>query len=221
LAKRLKGKLLKKYTTFNIGGPAEIFSIPNDVEDLISEIAFCQKNGIPYRVLGNGSNILVSDKGIKGFIIKLNKAFNTLKLINENRLEVGSGVLLQKFINFSIDNDLGGNEKLFSIPGTIGGAIYMNAGLGRNDELSISDYLKTVKVFDGKETREIEKQACNFCHRSSIFQQNKDWVILSAVFELYPQDKFIGQRKKDERMKLVKGNQDRKYPSAGSIFKKN
>jgi UDP-N-acetylmuramate dehydrogenase len=218
MATRLKNESLRQYTSFKIGGPAEVLSMPDNVDELLSDIAFCEQNNTPYRILGNGSNILVSDKGVKGFVIRLHDACNKIRLINENTVEVGSGVSLQKFINFSIDNNLYGNEPLYSIPGTLGGAIYMNAGAAK---ASISDHLVSVTIFDGSEIRTQEKEDCRFGFRESIFQTEKKWIILSAVFELPSQDEAVGLEKKETRMKHVREHQDRTFPNVGSIFNKN
>lgn len=220
---RLKNESLKKYTSFKIGGSAEILSTPKDINELLSEIRFCDENNIPCKILGNGSNILVSDKGVKGFVISLKRAFNGLSLIDKYRVEVGSGVLLQKFINFSINNNLFGNELLYSIPGTIGGAIYMNAGIGNRENVkaSISDYLVSVTIFDGSKIKILKKEDCNFGYRKSIFKKKRNWIILSAIFELPFQEKTIGFEKKKARMKYAIKHQDRKYPSVGSIFYKD
>ena len=109
---------------------------------------------------------------------------------------------------------------MYSVPGSVGGAIFMNAGIGKQVSQSISKYIMSVKVFDGEKIVDIEKNMCNFFYRSSIFQVKKDWVIISAVFELYPQDKSIGHRIKDKRMKWAKNQGYFTYPSAGSIFNK-
>ena len=220
MAKRIKNEVLAKYTTMKIGGPSEIMSIPNNIDDLISEVMYCKEENIPYRILGNGSNLLISDKGIRGFVIKLNKACNSLKLVDKNKIKVGSGVRLQKFIRFAVNNNLGGYELLYSIPGTVGGAIYMNAGIGgKNNVLRcISDYLISVEIFDGKEIVSLTKDKCEFGHRKSIFQKNPEWIILSGLFELPFQEKCIGLKKIKERMKYVMKHQDRRYACAGSIF---
>jgi len=220
MADRIKNEVLAKYTTMKIGGPSEIISIPKNIDDLISEVMYCKEENIPYRILGNGSNLLISDKGIRGFVIKLNHACNSLKLIDKNKIKVGSGVRLQKFIRFAINNNLGGYELLSSIPGTVGGAIYMNAGIGgKNNVLRcISDYLISVEIFDGKEIVSLKKDKCEFGHRKSIFQKNPEWIILSGLFELPFQEKKIGLQKIKEWMKYVMKNQDRRYACAGSIF---
>ena len=220
---RLRNEFLNKHTTFKIGGPAEILSIPETLDDLLSEIEFCKKRNINFRILGRGSNLLVDDRGIKGFIIKLNKACGELILKEKNTVDVGCGVSLNKFISFLINHDLGGYELLSSIPGTVGGAIYMNAGIGgkNNISASISDYLISVKLFDGNDIVSLPKEECSFDYRTSIFQKKKEWILLSALFKLPAQEKAIGLKRRKERMNIAKKKGYFNHPSAGSVFNQN
>jgi len=219
--KRLKNEPLKKHTTFKIGGPVEILSIPQSEGELIDEIKRCNKNDITYRILGRGSNVLTDDRGIKGVVIKNTESCLELEKRNDF-VEVGSSISLQKFVKYCVDNDLEGMEYLYSIPATIGGAIYMNAGRGKRYNKSISNNLVAVKIYDEKEDKVkwLKKEECKFQYRSSIFHKHKDWIILKGKFELDYQPKKIGEKKIKERMKIVKKSQDRQYPNAGSIFKR-
>ena len=216
---RLYNEPMSKHTTFKIGGPAEVLSIPEDEENLLAEIKYFQKNKIPFRILGGGSNILVKDSGVKGFVIKNTRACSQLS-IKKNIVEVGSSVRLQEFIRFCVKHNLEGMEYLYSVPGTIGGAIYTNAGRGKRHNLSISDKLVSVRIYDGERIRILNREECRFDYRSSIFQKKRNWVILSAKFKLLEQDKKTGEKKIKERLNFVKEHQDLKYPSAGTIFKK-
>lgn len=209
---------LSNHTTFKIGGSAEVLSVPENQEELINEIKRCQNEGIDYRILGNGSNVLVKDQGINGVVIKNTKGCNNLNR-NGNAVKVGSSVFLKKFVKFCVDNDLEGMEYLYSIPATVGGAIYMNAGRGKKHSLSISDNLVSVKIFDGNKIRYLDKEECKFSHRNSIFHENDDWIILEAKFKLKKQLKEVGEKKIKERMKKVKEWPIYNYPSAGTIFK--
>lgn len=216
---RIKNELLKKHTTFKIGGPAEILSIPNNEKELLDEVKFCIDKNIPFKILGNGSNVLVRDKGISGRVIKNLKALNFIKK-KDHYVIVGSSVMLPRFVKFCVENDLEGMEYLYSIPGTIGGALYMNAGRGKIYNQTISDKLISVRVFDGNKIIEIYKEEINFSYRRTIFQENKGWIIVSAKFKLAHQNKKIGNKKIKDRMDLVNKIQLRNYPNAGSIFKK-
>jgi len=217
--KRIYEEPLKNHTTFKIGGPAEVLSIPETENELINEITRCQNERMEYRILGNGSNILVDDEGVKGVVIKNTKTCTNLEC-DGNLVKVGSSVSLQKFVRFCVNNNLEGMEYLFSIPGTIGGAIYMNSGRGKKHNLSISDNLTSVKIFDGEKIRNLNKEACQFNYRSSTFHENDDWIILEAEFELGEQPKKIGEKKIKNRMEKVKEWPIYEYPCAGSIFKR-
>lgn len=210
---------LSNHTTFNIGGPAKILSIPESQEELISEIRRCQKEGINFRILGNGSNILVDDEGVNDVVIKNTKACTTLER-NGNEVYVGASVFLLKFVEFCVNNNLEGMEYLYSVPGTIGGAIYMNAGRGKKHNLSISNNLISVKIFDGKKIKELKQEDCRFTYRGSIFHENNNWIILGAKFKLEDQPKEIGEKKIRERKNKVNNWSIYEHPSAGSVFKK-
>jgi len=217
---RLFNENLSNYTTLKIGGPAEVLTVPSSEDELLNEIRDCISNGYKYRILGNGSNLLISDKGIKGVVICNTNACLSLEMVDNNKVYAGSSVLLQKFVRFCVDNNLEGMEYLYSIPGTLGGAIYMNAGRGRKSGLSISDKIESVRIFDGNEIKMLAKEDCNFQYRSSIFLEKHNWMVLGATFKLGDQPKDIGQKKIKERMEFVKKTQLRNYPNAGSIFKK-
>jgi len=216
--RRLKDEPLSKYTTFKIGGSPKELVIPDNENELIEEIKRCKREGIKYRILGNGSNLLVDDRGLNEIVIKNTEACNDIER-NLNTVNVGSSVSLQKFVKFCVENDLEGMEYLFSIPGTIGGAVYMNAGRGRKHNLSISNNLKTITVFDGEKIREFKKKDLKFDYRYSELHEHQNWVILNATFKLDNQTREIGEKKIKERMNFVKENQNRLKPSAGSIFK--
>ncbi|MBE9049466.1 UDP-N-acetylmuramate dehydrogenase [Nostocales cyanobacterium LEGE 11386] len=215
---KLFSEHLSKHTTFKVGGPADVLLIPETLEELFKEIEYCRANNTSFRVLGNGSNILVSDDGVRGYVIKLNKCCNHITLTNQNQIRVGAGVSLQSFIKFSIKNNLYGNEFLSSVPGTIGGAIFMNAGTWVDKNLYVSDFLTHVKYFDGSEIKTLTKDECSFSYRSSIFHKHEDWIILEACFNLPFQPSEVGEEKRKQRLEWSILYQDIKYPNAGSIF---
>lgn len=216
--KTLENEALSRHTTFKIGGPARWLKIPESQDELIAEIARCRSSNIPYRILGRGSNLLINDKGFNGVVLKNTKACSDL-LLEGNLLKVGSSVALQKMIRFCVNNDFEGLEYLYSVPATVGGAVFMNAGRGRKHNLSISDRLVSVSIFDGTEVREISKEECQFGYRQSVFHAERDWLILGATLRLKEQAKEIGVRKIDERMEEIKVLQERAFPSAGTVFR--
>ena len=217
MAKRLYNELLRKHTTFRIGGPADELYIPESKEELIQEIRACIVSGKRYRIMGNGSNLLVRNIGVRGIVIKNTSALSGFE-VSGNQVIVGSSMMLPRFVRLCVDSNLEGMEYLYSIPGTVGGALYMNAGRGKDSNMAISDNLVWVNVFDGKNELCISKHELGFSFRKSIFHQRKGWLILDACFQLQGQDKEKGMEEIRKRMDFVKNSQNRKYPSAGSVY---
>lgn len=220
---RLRNEPLAKYTTFKIGGPAEVFSIPRSEAELISEIEHCESNGIPWRILGNGSNLIIRDAGVKGFVIYNKHALCTMEVIRREDdfgiVDAGSSVLMPQLVKFLVDNGLEGMEYLQSVPGTVGGGIYMNAGRGHSFNTSITDYLEYVRYFDGEKIVELRRDECEFRYRRSIFFDHKKWVILGARFRIPAQETAVGKEKIAERMAYVRATQWRNAPNGGTTFK--
>ena len=204
--------LLKHRTNFKFGGPAKkIITAKSEVE-LIGALKDLKLKKTKYYILGGGTNIIANDKGYGGVIVKIAAA--NLK-INGKKIICDAGLSLGKLVGAANSAGLFGLETLAGIPGTVGGAIYGNAGAyGRE----ISKFLKKVKIFDGKNSRWLPRTSCGFFYRESVFKQNP-WVILSASF------KFI----KGDAKKLIKTSKEiikireKKYKPglhcAGSIFK--
>ncbi len=211
-----KNEELSKHTTFKIGGKTEIF-IPESRDELLEIIDKFQSEGIKYKILGGGSNVLISDKELDFKVIKTTKACKDIK-IEGNTVEVGASFYLPKFVRKIVENGLGGIEYLSSVPGTVGGAIYMNAGRGKKHNKQISDYLVDVEVYDGEKVKTIGENEIEFGYRYSSFQNKSDWIILSAKFNFNSQSIEYGKEKIKERMETVSGNV-RSMPNAGSVFK--
>jgi len=191
---------LKKYTTFKIGGNAKFFAEPNDIEEIRILFAWCREFKIPYFILGKGSNVLFDDEGYGGLVIKLSK-FN-------------AGNSLHSLIQTAANQGLGGLEKLEGIPGTIGGAIFMNAGAHGQQ---ISDCIKSVtSITANGEVITRTREECGFSYRSSIF---KNEIILSAEFDFIPIPKEVINKNRKEVLAWRKSKQPLQYPNAGSIFK--
>ena len=210
---------MSEHTTFKMGGPVDCLLIPESEAELVETVKVFQAAGKPYRLLGNGSNILASDEGLKGTVIKTTRACMDLELAGERRVYAGASVKVQPFARFCINHNLEGLEYLYSVPATIGGAVFMNAGRGKTKQQQLSDHVESVRVFDGQRIFNLDKKDCAFRYRHSIFHHKRDWVILGAVFLLPAQDKEIGERKLRERMEFIKKFQDHKAASSGSIFK--
>ena len=204
------------HTWLKIGGPSEI-AIPENRSELVDVLLECHKENRTYRILGNGSNLLVSDDGIDELVIKTTEACTNLQF-DGNSVSAGTSVMVPQFINGCVQHGLGGYEYLYSVPGTIGGAIYMNAGRGAAHDQTISDHLISVEVFAEGETKEVPAEDLDFDHRYSSFQEHEDWVILNATFNLPSQPQKDGREKTQKRMQKVK-QRERSKPNAGSVFK--
>ncbi len=198
---------LKNKNTFKIGGKAKYYATPSSKEELLKVLEFTKKENLPYFILGKGSNLLISDKGFPGVVIELN--FKEI-IANKNVLKVGAGVSLNEFILKAKELNLGGVEWAIGIPGTIGGALYGNAGVPNH---TISSIVKEVEVLKNNQVQVLKNKDCHFSYRDSIFKQKNDFIILSGTFELkgsFNQDlikEFLKKRK------TIKGH------SIGSIFK--
>jgi UDP-N-acetylmuramate dehydrogenase len=203
---------LTKNTTFKVGGIAHFFIEVTEEEKLISLLNFLNSEDIPYFVLGGGSNVLFSDEGFEGVVIKLQTS--ELKLREDNEIVVAAGVLLNKVVNFALQNKLSGMEWGTGIPGTVGGAVRGNAGaMGKEN----ANCLVKVKIWRDGEVFELDKTECGFGYRESIFKNNKD-VILSAVYKLTPGDEKSIKEIMQTNLKQRTGRFPN-LPSAGSFFK--
>lgn len=209
---------MKKHTTFKIGGPAEYFIKIDALRDLKEVLGVANPNNIPITIIGNGSNLLVSDKGIKGFtlIIKLEKI--DIQETNEGiHVIVGAGEKLGKLAQICLQNEITGLEELSGIPGTIGGAVRMNAGAHGRE---IKNLIKSVKCMDyqGNE-KEFINEELQFDYRSSIFKKEK-YIITEVTLELQKGQRKEIKAKMEEYATYRKEKQPIEYPSAGSTFKR-
>ncbi|MBU1870295.1 MAG: UDP-N-acetylmuramate dehydrogenase [Candidatus Omnitrophica bacterium] len=204
---------LKNKTTFKIGGPAQVFCEPKGLEDLKSLVAMAKKEGLCVLVLGAGSNILVDDSGVNAFVLRLKSPFFRKISIKGRFLQAGSGVKLTELLRAAKNKGLGGLEFLAGIPGTVGGALAMNAGAC---DSSIGQFVDRVSVFENNRVVVLKKNDIRFRYRSSGLSK---FIILSARFRLLPRQKS----EIDARMKgcLAKRRttQDYSYPNAGCVFK--
>lgn len=207
--------MLAPHTTLKIGGPARHFVEVKTEEEFKKAIEFAEERHIPYLVIAGGSNLLVSDDGFNGVVIKL-----SLKGIKKDKdkqvIAVEAGTPLQELVDFANENGLAGVEKLTGIPGSVGGAIYGNAGAYGQ---TISDKIIRVKVFENGQKKWMSKQKCNFGYRDSGFKGQKDIVILEAEFRF--------DEGKHEELKAISDDilnrRLQKYPQGilcpGSFFK--
>ena len=210
----LKNEAMAKHTSYGIGGPAKAYVKPKDEVDLANILKFASKHKISTFFIGSGSNILVSDDGIDGIVITLGKSLKKL-IIKGTSVYCQSGVMLGKFVKECISRNLSGVESLIGVPGTVGGAIIMNAGAFGSE---ISNYLKqtTVMTMSGQ-LKSYKVDDIHFSYRNSSFQNNE--ILISAEFELIQSDKKSVVEKKSIASGGRKKSQPLKYRSAGSIFK--
>lgn len=207
---------LSKHTTFKIGGAADYFVTPETTGQLEAVIKVCNENNVQYYILGKGSNILVSDKGFHGVIIQIYKKFEYIKF-EEHRVIAGAGVMLSKLAKEAADHELAGLQGISGIPGTLGGAVTMNAGAYGYE---IKDYIQsaTVMTVEGK-IKTLSKDELELGYRTSVIQK-KSYIVIEAVFELPSGDKETIIREMAELNKRRVEKQPLEYPSAGSTFKR-
>jgi len=201
---------LSIHTTYRTGGLSRYFIEPYNIYELFTALKFAKDK--TFFILGAGSNVLFSDKLFDGVVISLKK-LNRYLIIKNDELICGAGCLLDSVINFSISNNLSGLENLSGIPGSVGGAIYMNAGAF---DIEIKDFLTSVKIMDFSGSIKIyKKNDLNFAYRSSGL---KDEIVVEAVFNL-KKGKYL-ENKRVEILKKRGEKQPLEYPSCGSVFKR-
>lgn len=209
---------MKKYSTFKIGGPAQCLMKIDNIQELKEILRFSNENKIKITVIGNGSNLLVLDGGIKGItlIIRLEN-YKIIENNSEIKVIAESGCKLGKLAQIFLQNEIAGFEELAGIPGTVGGAIKMNAGAhGKEikdiiEEVTVVDYYGNEKVFN--------KEDLKFGYRTSIFKK-KEYIITKAKMNLYKGNKDEIKNKMTEYLNYRKEKQPIEYPSAGSTFKR-
>ncbi|MDD5006123.1 MAG: UDP-N-acetylmuramate dehydrogenase [Candidatus Omnitrophica bacterium] len=219
----LKGRVrfkepLSKYTSFKIGGAASVLFEPKDTEDLINCLRQAKKNKIPYLVIGNGTNLLISDKGFKGIVIKLTSPFFKRISLKNNILTVGAGVGVPQLIKYLTKTKSSGYEFLTGIPGSIGGAAVMNAGVTvDNKRWEMSDIIDKVGVLNKRgQILNLSKRKLKFGYRKSNL---KKYIILEVRLKLNRDDKKSIRSRIEYFLSCRNMRQDISKPSAGCIFK--
>lgn len=209
-----KKEMMSKHTYYGIGGPAEAFIVPKDKDDLSKILCYAHRHKVPAYFIGSGSNLLVSDKGIQGLVLSPKRGFKQFKF-NKSSLYAESGVMLTRIVKESIKRNLSGLESLIGVPGTLGGALVMNAGAFGGE---ISNYLRCVDIMNMKgQVISYHPDELDFAYRFSSFKE--DEFIISANFILKNEDPKVILRNKANANKGRKSNQPLKFRSAGSVFK--
>ena len=205
---------MHSHCSFRIGGPADIFVLPKDEKELSAVLAILRREGVKPFILGNGTNLLVRDEGIRGVVIKLAAGFDTVER-SGNTVYAGCGATLARTAVFAQNNGLGGMEFAHGIPGSVGGAVYMNAGAYGGE---MKDIVKSVRYINA-EGEICESSENDFSYRHSRFSDSDD-VILGATLELYEADPADIGAKMRELMEKRSASQPLEKPSAGSTFKR-
>jgi UDP-N-acetylmuramate dehydrogenase len=204
---------LAPHTRFGIGGPADVFVETADAASFMLAKKIAAASGLETVVIGGGSNLIVSDVGFRGVVLKL---VNREICAAGTSVYVESGLLLQALVDFTVDSGLKGLETMTGIPGFVGAAIYGNAGAYGH---SIMERVSKVRFFDGEAVREFDNAACEFRYRESVFKRRKDWIILSAELAMEAGDGLPLRETADR----ILATRNKKYPPtmkcAGSIFK--
>ncbi len=216
LGKIEKNVLLKKYTTYNCGGRALGIIYPKNVNNLVKTINILRENNVKYKILGNGSNLLFSDDLYDGILIRLNE-FNDVEFFGRNKVRVGAGFSLVKLSLMCAKKSLTGLEFASGIPGTVGGAVYMNAGAYKSDMGYIVESVK-ILTSDNKIIT-MENKEMEFHYRSSFLQKHPGYICLEVVLRLAKGKRDAIEEVIKERRKRRVESQPLEYPSAGSVFR--
>lgn len=207
---------MTRHTSFKIGGPADLLILPSSVRDLKTCVSFCRESGLPLFVMGNGTNLLVRDKGIRGVVIKIAGVLDEIQLAGET-VVVGAGALLQRVSTLAADWGLAGMEFACGIPGAVGGALVMNAGAYGGDMKGIVESVELLSA-DGR-VRSVRGSAMGFGYRSSRLQGSDD-IAVSAVLSLKRGDPAEIRERVREFTARREEKQPLDRPSAGSVFRR-
>lgn len=208
---------MKNHTSFCVGGPAKLLIKPRDEEALVEILKSIRKNNYKYYILGNCTNIIVRDKGFDGIIIKLKNKLNDVKKVSNKEIYAGTGASMKKISEFAMENSLTGLEFAHGIPGSLGGAIVMNAGAYDGE---IKNVVKSVRLLDENlEVIEVPGDEMNFSYRHSLVQE-RDLIVLGATFSLEDGDKNEIREKYEDFDQRRADKQPLDMPSAGSTFKR-
>lgn len=207
---------MSRHTTFRIGGPADYFTVPGNAEDVKKIIDLCKKEDVPYYILGNGSNLLVGDKGYRGVIIQIYRNMSEIHA-DGNRIYAQAGALLSKVAAEALLHSLKGFEFASGIPGTLGGAVMMNAGAYGGE---MKQVLESAKVLTPEgEIKSLKEEELELGYRTSVIAK-KNYIVLEAVIRLEAGDAESIRSYMEELKEKRVTKQPLEYPSAGSTFKR-
>jgi UDP-N-acetylmuramate dehydrogenase len=212
-----KGQILlnepmANHTWLKIGGPADLFLVPSSKDDVVLAIGYCLENGLEYTILGSGSNVLVGDKGIRGAVIAVHKTLDYMKA-DGHSVRAGAGVLLPKLVVDLLKEGFTGMEGLGGIPGTLGGAIIMNAGAYGTE---IFEFVTDVELIRAGSRQTLQKDQIHYTYRGTDLSND---IILEVGFEFERGDVEAAKERRKELLAKRKSSQPLDRPNAGSIFK--
>lgn len=208
---------MSRYTSFKAGGCAKLLIKPNSVDTLSKILKECIDKQVNYLVIGNGSNLLISDNGFDGIVIKIGSDISKICLLDEETIYCEAGATMKALCNFAYENSLSGLEFAYGIPGTLGGAVYMNAGAYGGE---MKDVLLSSKHIDNDgNVGEIVGEDLDLDYRRSAYTDN-GFTIVSAIMKLKKADKVEIKASMNDKMSRRRDKQPLEYPSAGSTFKR-
>ena len=208
---------MSKHTSFKIGGNADVYIKVNNLSKLSTILKECQASDVDYMILGNGSNLLVSDDGIRGVVIRLDGDFRKITLLDDTTIFCGAGATLAYLCKFALNCGLTGLEFAWGIPGTVGGAVFMNAGAYDGE---MKDVVHSVShISPSGEIGRTEKENLNFGYRTSVYRSN-NMIITGVTLKLKKGNPDEIRAKMDDYMSRRSTKQPLEYPSAGSVFKR-
>ncbi len=211
----LQNEPMSRHTSFKVGGNAAFLVTARNTEHIKAVYTFCKQNKIPLTVLGKGSNVLVSDNGIEGIVLKLSET-PEIKILSDNTICCNAGMSLTALCLAAAENGLSGLEFAYGIPGSVGGAVFMNAGAYGGE---IKDVILSATALVNGEIKEIHADDLALSYRTSVFKTNGD-IILSAKFKLIPDNKENIKARMSDFLERRKSKQPLEFPSAGSTFKR-
>lgn len=224
ITREFKGTILyqepmSQHTSIRLGGPADVFLRPRDQEGLSRVLQIAREEGLPCLILGSGSNLLVRDHGIRGFVVSLGECCNTCRIVSESGegvdVQAGAGLGITAFVHFTRDHSLTGMEALIGIPGTMGGAMVMNAG-ARGTE--IADLIREMTIMDsGGQMRVIPREDLEFGYRTLKLPRSS--VVLGGIFRLSKGEPQEIRNRIREYQKIRVETQPLNFPNVGSVFK--
>lgn len=209
---------MRNYTTFKVGGPADLLVAPDSSDALSDILKACRKDGIRPQIIGRGSNVLVPDEGLRGVVILMGEDFSKVEYCGSNMVRAQAGATVIKLCRFALDYNLGGLEFAYGIPGSVGGAVYMNAGAYGGEMKNVVMVVEHMDYNGEKGSWQGEKQL-GFSYRHSNYM-DADLIVTSVIFYLNHSDPDAIKLKMDGLMDRRKAKQPLEYPSAGSTFKR-